>query len=73
TGEHPATIWRLPIFTVSLSEGGFEKVYQGTTFVHLFELELSRRTTEVSLRLTAGSADLVRSVINKATTTSGKH
>ena len=71
-GDRPADIWRLPIFTVSLSEGGFEKVYQGTTFVHLFELELSRRTTEISLRLTTGLSDLVQSVINKDTTASGK-
>jgi 4-alpha-glucanotransferase len=72
TGERPAEIWRMPIFTVSLSEGGFEKVYQGTTFVQVFELDLSPKPTHISLSLTAGSSKLISSVINKDTTASGR-
>lgn len=30
TFEHPATLWRCPIETVSISEGGFERTYQST-------------------------------------------
>jgi len=35
-------IWQVPIFTISQSEGGFEKVYQGTSVVHLFRPMLTR-------------------------------
>jgi len=48
-------LWHLPIFTVSLSEGGFEKVYQGTTFVNLFELLLSQIPLSINFTLFAGS------------------
>ncbi len=33
-------LWRVPIFTVSLSEGGFEKVYQGVALVSCRSLAL---------------------------------
>lgn len=36
-----ATIWTHPLWTVSLSEGGFEKVMQGTIFLMLWHLELA--------------------------------
>lgn len=49
-------LWRLPIFTVSLSEGGFEKVYQGTTLVNRFDLKLRREPVVIKLVLTAGPA-----------------
>ena len=48
-------LWHLPIFTVSLSEGGFEKVYQGTTFVNLFEVTLSNTPVTINFTLFAGS------------------
>ncbi|UCD64798.1 MAG: DUF1926 domain-containing protein, partial [Candidatus Zixiibacteriota bacterium] len=51
-------IWHLPIFTVSLSEGGFEKVYQGTTFLNRFSLTLSREPVRLCFRLAAGRVDL---------------
>ena len=35
-------VWQLPIFTVSLSEGGFERVYQGTTMLNVFRLVLGQ-------------------------------
>jgi alpha-amylase len=53
--DRPCRIWHLPIFTVSLSEAGFEKVYQGTTLVNLYNLELSTRPIEISLNVFAGS------------------
>ncbi|HEX2897044.1 MAG TPA: alpha-amylase/4-alpha-glucanotransferase domain-containing protein, partial [candidate division Zixibacteria bacterium] len=53
--DRNCTFWRLPIFTVSLSEGGFEKVYQGTTLVNLYELDLSKAPIELNLSLWAGN------------------
>ncbi len=41
SSDKAATIWRFPIETVSLSEGGFEKVYQGSTVLFLYRLELN--------------------------------
>lgn len=39
--DTPATLWRHPVHTVSLSEGGFEKIYQGSCLVFLFPLDFS--------------------------------
>jgi len=50
-------IWRHPIFTVSLSEGGFEKVYQGTTLLHLYRVSLSGEPFKVSLGVHTGSIE----------------
>ncbi len=33
-----ATLWRFPVYTVSLSESGFEKIYQGSCLAFLFDL-----------------------------------
>lgn len=33
-------LWRFPLAPISMSEGGFEQVYQGTVFLHLFSLNL---------------------------------
>ncbi len=49
-----AELWHAPIFTVSLSEGGFERVYQGTTFVNVYRLKLTAEPTEINLTLYAG-------------------
>ncbi len=35
----PATLWRFPIHTVSLSEGGFEKIYQGSCLLFQFPVK----------------------------------
>ncbi len=59
SSDRPSDIWHLPIFTVSLSEGGFEKVYQGTTIVNKFHLELSESPTFVNLRLHAGALNQI--------------
>jgi len=52
--DRNCTLWHLPIFTVSRSEGGFEKVYQGTTFVNLYALKLSQEPVSINLTLFAG-------------------
>lgn len=65
--EQSANIWHLPIFTVSLSEGGFEKVYQGTTLVHRYRLHLSDETTRLRFALHAGvAADVIKGAFKKA-------
>ncbi len=38
--DRSATLWSFPIYTVSLSEGGFERIYQGSCLLFLFPLEL---------------------------------
>ncbi len=38
--REPATLWRFPIETVSQSEGGFEKIYQGSCLLLLWDIRL---------------------------------
>lgn len=38
--EKPATVWRLPIETISQSEGGFERVYQSSVVIPTWKFEL---------------------------------
>lgn len=40
--ERPATLWRFPLHTVSLSEGGFEKIYQGSCLAFLFPVSFDK-------------------------------
>ncbi|MBI5827269.1 MAG: DUF1926 domain-containing protein [Deltaproteobacteria bacterium] len=51
----PATLWRFPVHTVSLSEGGFEKIYQGAclTFLYPISLDTGGEEFEVSFDLLA--------------------
>lgn len=37
---HPVTLWRMPIETVSQSEDGMERVYQGSTVLPAWQVEL---------------------------------
>ena len=60
TSHCDAEIWHMPIFTVSLSEGGFEKVYQGTTLIHKLALKLSSQPTTICFQLFAGTSTEVR-------------
>ena len=39
--DRPATLWRLPLLTVSQSEDGLERVYQGSTIIPLWRLCLA--------------------------------
>ncbi|MBI6545247.1 MAG: DUF1926 domain-containing protein [Cyanobacteria bacterium NC_groundwater_1444_Ag_S-0.65um_54_12] len=43
--EHPAIVWRFPIETVSQSEAGFERVYQGSVIMPHWRLELPAHGT----------------------------
>ncbi len=65
--EQPVEFWYMPIFTVSLSEGGFEKVYQGTTIVSIYHLQLSERPVLLKMTLHAGA---MRSVLDSVFRTS---
>jgi hypothetical protein len=38
--DTPATVWRYPVYAVSLSETGFEKIFQGSCLLFLFPLDL---------------------------------
>ncbi|NLZ38483.1 MAG: DUF1926 domain-containing protein [Firmicutes bacterium] len=40
----PTTVWRLPIETVSQSESGMERAYQGSTILPLWEIKLLPQT-----------------------------
>jgi len=52
--DTPATLWRYPVHTVSLSEGGFEKIFQGSCLLFLFPAEFFRKGgLKTSFRITA--------------------
>lgn len=38
--DRPATVWRFPVETVSMSEGGFERVYQSSVLMPHWRLDL---------------------------------
>lgn len=38
--SRPAFLWQFPLETITLSEAGFERGYQGTVFLHLWSLHL---------------------------------
>jgi alpha-amylase len=41
TASVAAQVWRMPIETVSMSDGGFERVYQGSALLFCFPLQLA--------------------------------
>jgi alpha-amylase len=46
--SEPATVLRYPIETISLSEDGFERVYQGSVVVMCFDIELTKKPYSIS-------------------------
>jgi alpha-amylase len=56
--DGPAALWRFPVYTVSLSEGGFEKIFQGSCLVFLLPLAAPGDGSRLafSLSLKAGRA-----------------
>lgn len=53
--ERPATVWRFPIETISQSEAGFERVYQGSAVMPHWRIELPAGgswTTWIEQRIT---------------------
>jgi len=56
--DRTGNVWQVPIFTISLSEGGFEKVYQGTSIVNLFNFDLIKgQPVEISFFLFSGKPE----------------
>ncbi len=49
--SRPATLWRFPLYTVSLSEDGFEKIYQGSCLLFLFPAEFKQDVMKLSFRV----------------------
>lgn len=41
TFPKPVQLWRFPIYTVSMSEAGFEKVYQSSVVIPVFSLDIA--------------------------------
>jgi alpha-amylase len=54
SGGAPArpTVWRFPIETVSMSEGGFERIYQGSVIAPLLPVHLGPEPFEAAIRIT---------------------
>jgi hypothetical protein len=51
-----ATVWRFPIETVSNSESGFERVYQGSTVAAIWPIRLDRgKAAKFSVRISIGT------------------
>ncbi|MDO8426699.1 MAG: DUF1926 domain-containing protein [Deltaproteobacteria bacterium] len=48
----PATLWRFPVHTVSLSEGGFERIYQGSCL--LFQFPIKQENMEAGFTVKVG-------------------
>ncbi|MHB8624973.1 MAG: alpha-amylase/4-alpha-glucanotransferase domain-containing protein [Aggregatilineales bacterium] len=38
--SRPATLWRFPLETIALSEAGFERGYQGTVFLQIWNVQM---------------------------------
>lgn len=56
--DQRGNIWRMPIYTVSLSEGGFEKMFQGNCTMLVFEKALpSGNELTIKFNLFAGPLD----------------
>lgn len=54
TSNVAGNLWQCPIWSVSLSEAGFERTYQGTTLVKVYRLTLTQDPTTIHLSLTGG-------------------
>ncbi len=52
TVDTPATLWRFPLETVSLSEGGFERIYQGSILLLHWRFRLPGNGTKTRIRCT---------------------
>jgi alpha-amylase len=51
TADVAAAVWRFPLETVSLSEGGFERIYQGSVVVPHWRIHLEPAAEGVLFRL----------------------
>jgi len=60
TADQPGDLWRFPIETVSQSEGGFEKIYQGSCLLLHWGIDLApgeERNFQLTMELTALSKE----------------
>ena len=39
--KQPGSLWRFPLEPVTMSEGGYERIHQGTVLLHVFPLDLA--------------------------------
>jgi len=39
--EQPCTLWTFPLETVTMSEAGYERGYQGSVYLHIWPLHLA--------------------------------
>jgi alpha-amylase len=51
TSQEECTLWRFPIETISLSEAGFERVYQSSAVVMLWDLQLNKKIEKRTINL----------------------
>jgi len=49
SGSDNPAIWRVPVETISLSEAGFERVYQSSAILLVWDLEIEK-TREITIR-----------------------
>ena len=42
SAQQTGAIWRMPVETISLSEAGFEKVYQSSSVLLLWDIEINK-------------------------------
>jgi hypothetical protein len=54
--DKPATLWRYPLETVSLSEGGFERIYQGSILLFHWRFQLPGGGKEFLVRFSQSTA-----------------
>ena len=54
--RRPATLWRFPLETVSLSEGGFERIYQGSLLLLQWRFRLPGKSEEFRVRCTQSTS-----------------
>jgi alpha-amylase len=59
-GDARPTVWRFPLETVSMSEAGFERTYQGSVLAPIFRLSLgpSEESRSAGVQLSVDFADL---------------
>jgi alpha-amylase len=66
SSDKAAEVWQAPIFTISLSEGGFEKVYQGTSILYIYNIDLPKNAPfEISLFLFSGKPENMPNRFNR--------
>jgi hypothetical protein len=55
--DPPADVWRYPVETVSNSESGFERIYQGSAVIALWAIELvAGEKSKFKLRIRIGES-----------------